>query len=136
MVRRWAGWENRTDDEALDDIATPKAVGDLDLVLFCRADVLCADHAIELFSGWKGDAIDDGYGDDGVEGREACNGAQDEGVGCGRVWSLSVYGRRVVREGACEAGAELAVLEVESWSERACRRPHRRWLSWQEERHK
>ena len=67
-----------TDDETLDDIAAPKAVGDLDFVLFCRPDVLCADHAGELLAGREGDAIDDGYGDNSLERGEACDRAEDE----------------------------------------------------------
>lgn len=71
-------WGGATDDETLDDIAAPKAVGDLDLVLLCRPDVLCADHARELLAGWEGGAIDDGYGDDSLERGEARDGAEDE----------------------------------------------------------
>lgn len=134
MVRRRAERENATNNETLDDIAAAKAVGDLDLVFLRRPDVLGADHARKLFSGWKGCAIDDGYGDDGLEGGEARDCAEDESVGCGWVRSLSVYGGGVVCEGACETGAELAVLEIHARSDGG--RAHGHWLSWEEERHK
>lgn len=128
-----------TDDETLDDIAAAKAVGDLDLVLFCGSDVLGANHACELFARGEGDAVDDRYGDDGLEGGETGDGAEDEGAGGWRVRSLAVYGEcraGVGRECACEAGAQLAVLEIDAGSDGGRGRPcHGHWLAWQDERH-
>ena len=123
-----------TDDETLDDIAAAEAVGDPDPVLLGRPDVLSADHTGELLAGGEGDPVDDGDGDDGLERGEAGDGAEDERVWGGRMWSLAEGDEGVAGEGTREAGAPLAVLEVDAARDVGQRAGDR--LAWEEERHK
>ena len=96
--------EQVTNHNALDDIRTPKAVGNLHLVLLSGPDVLDADYAGELLAGGQRHTVHDSDGEGGLQRRQTGDSAEHNCVGSRSMRTRVLDGKSLDGERRAQCG--------------------------------